>query len=355
MDRRQAGKAERIGKKYQWIAWHEYLALVADNFRYAEDPETQYEGPWQLFRRDIDPSVLLRRTFAQRWHAHPRTWWFSVALASWSTPEDDVAWRENVADLPAVAPLIAVTRPDGTASLVLDMTCQWGQPLPDDADEHELERRRIVYWVKSYLVQKEHRDAIVRWAEGRNLHAERFPEVRYPTQAFLGEFPWGRAVTTQVGAYYSRPGWTAGDRHAKLPHPVLPTEDQYFWEQTGYDCSLDDTISIALPCKELIEGMGLRWRGQEGRFYDARGDLIALDPSVHESGPCALVVTRDALLRHLDERGLSIVWVVFGERQVIPPRDSGMDYNEVSGIYTLEGDEIVGTLRSFWPGARAGS
>jgi hypothetical protein len=83
--------------------------------------------------------------------------------------------------------------------------------------------------------------------------------------------------------------------------------------------SLDDTISIELPCKELIEGVGLRWRGNEGKFYDVRGNLIALDPSVDQPGPWALVFARDALLKYLENYGLSIVWVVLGERRVIPP------------------------------------
>ena len=33
---REASKAERIGKKYQWIAYHEIKALVADHFQYRE-------------------------------------------------------------------------------------------------------------------------------------------------------------------------------------------------------------------------------------------------------------------------------------------------------------------------------
>ena len=355
LDRRQAGKAERIGKKYQWIAWHEYLALVGDNFQYADGPETQYNGPWQLFRRDIDPSVVIRRTSAQRWRAHPRTWWFPVAFENWTLPEADDAWLESDADLPGVAPLVSVTRLDGTRALVLEMTCHWGQPQAADADEDKPERRRIQYWIKSYLVRKEHRDAVIRWATNRNLHEERFPDVSHTQEAFLGEFPWAPAVTTQSGSYYSRPAWTTGNHRAALPHPVLPTVDHYFWEQSGYDCSLDDTISIRLPCKELLEGMGLRWRGREGKFYDTLGDLIAHDPSVEEPGPGALVLARDALLKHLEEIDLSIVWVVFGERQIIPQGDQGMTHKEVAGIYRLEGDEVVGSLRTFWAQHSRGS
>jgi len=57
---REASKAERIGKKYQWIAYHEIMALVADHFQYRErfredDCDRAYDGPWQKHFRDIDP------------------------------------------------------------------------------------------------------------------------------------------------------------------------------------------------------------------------------------------------------------------------------------------------------------
>lgn len=58
---RDAGKPERIGKKYQWLAHHEILSLVADHFQYREGYSTShldtvYDGPWQDHFRDIDPS-----------------------------------------------------------------------------------------------------------------------------------------------------------------------------------------------------------------------------------------------------------------------------------------------------------
>ncbi len=63
---RSASKAERIGTKYQWIAYHEIMALVADNFQffegYGDECIHQYDGSWQLSLRDIDPSCTLRST-----------------------------------------------------------------------------------------------------------------------------------------------------------------------------------------------------------------------------------------------------------------------------------------------------
>jgi hypothetical protein len=55
---RSAAKAERIGKKYQWIAYHEVLAFISDHFQYREafrdDKDARaYDGPWQNGIRDM--------------------------------------------------------------------------------------------------------------------------------------------------------------------------------------------------------------------------------------------------------------------------------------------------------------
>ena len=69
---REASKPERIGKKYQWIAYHEILAYIADHYQYRErfredEGDQAYEGPWQEYLRDIDLSCLLPSTTG----AHP--------------------------------------------------------------------------------------------------------------------------------------------------------------------------------------------------------------------------------------------------------------------------------------------
>lgn len=54
---RDAHKAERFGKKYQWIAHHELLARLADNLHPAY--ESWNPDPMRYPRTDI-PSVHLR-------------------------------------------------------------------------------------------------------------------------------------------------------------------------------------------------------------------------------------------------------------------------------------------------------
>jgi hypothetical protein len=78
-DGREAPKAERIGKKYQWIAFHEILALIADHFQYRGDfrgpRNATYRGPWQDSLRNIDPSCTIRTTpGGTSWGGHVPAW-----------------------------------------------------------------------------------------------------------------------------------------------------------------------------------------------------------------------------------------------------------------------------------------
>jgi hypothetical protein len=58
-------KIERIGKKYQWIALYEILAMLADNYKMKDSWGSDakylfYKGAWQNYLRNIDPAYITR-------------------------------------------------------------------------------------------------------------------------------------------------------------------------------------------------------------------------------------------------------------------------------------------------------
>jgi hypothetical protein len=58
--------AERIGKKYQWLALYEVLARLSDNYQMSEGYGKNkeyfwYEGTFEPFVRNIDPTVIHRK------------------------------------------------------------------------------------------------------------------------------------------------------------------------------------------------------------------------------------------------------------------------------------------------------
>ncbi len=106
---RNASKAERIGKKYQWIAYHEACALIADNFQYRDDlgqseVEHHYEGPWQDSTRDIDPSHSFLSTKGDLESAEG--WWAPQFEPDWGEGQDGPTWAQNIADFPDIGSLI---------------------------------------------------------------------------------------------------------------------------------------------------------------------------------------------------------------------------------------------------------
>jgi hypothetical protein len=350
---REANKPERIGKKYQWIAYHEFLARVSDNFEFRgeawSDRPEKYEGPWQIsYSRDIDPSCLLKGTERERWQPHTRTW-FTTSYDVWDTEPDDVAWLRSSEDLPAVEPIIEVTNPeDGSRWLTLEMFYRWAQPTPPEEGRFEIPRREISYMLRSYIVRKSDLEELFEWAKEQDFTGSWMPESHGLYHVFLGEFFWAPAFEYHNVPYYHHDGWTRGSTN-RIPKEVLVSTDQYIQEYRGYDCSIDETISIYLPAKWLADHMDLRWNGVEGYFFDDNGNLIAFDPSVRTSGPGALLINRDAFLKFLDDYGYDILWTISGEKAILGGRMSRDDWKgrlELSGAYRIREGKVEGIINT---------
>jgi len=351
---RSAHKPERIGKKYQWIAYHEFLARIADNFEFREDRWSdrsgKYEGPWQMFVRDIDPSFLLRKTEREAWQPHTNTWWFPSSYNAWDSKPDDLAWLKSSEDLPTVESLIEVTDPnDSSKWLVLEAFYKWEQPTPPEEERFEIPRREIWYMLKSYIVKKSDIDELYKWAKKQKFLGRWMPESRTLHEVFLGEFFCSPAYEYHCSPYYGYEEWTRGQDRL-IPKEVLVTAEQYLWEYGNYDCSIDETVSIYLPAKWLIDYLVLRWNGAEGQFFDDEGNLIAFDPSVSRLGPGALLLSRDAL-KLLNEKGYNILWTIIGEKNIIGgpmTPDAWKGRLEISGTYRIRGNKVEGSKNTMF-------
>lgn len=355
-DHNTGHKPERIGKKYQWIAYHELLARLSDNFKMREDElssrSARYHGPWDpISRRDIDPSNLLRKTEREGWQQHTYTWWFPTRFDSWEEPAREVEWLKTDCDLPPADQLIEVVcSRDASRWFSLGGSYDWEQPTPPGEDRFETKRRKLWYLLKCYLIKTADSSKLMNWAIEQNWFGRWMPKSKESDEIFLGEFFWAPAFKDQDWRYFGRPGWTRGDGE-RIPAEILVANDEYGAESNGYDCSLDDSISIHLPCRLLVEGMNLDWRAVEGKWYDSAGQLVAFDPAVRSPGPSVLLVRREPLLDFLHQRGLTLCWTVLGEKQTIGGPMTHDDYKgllRINGAYALEDDVLSGTTWSRW-------
>lgn len=352
---RDAYKTERIGKKYQWIAYHEFLAFVSDNFEFrgesrSDQPE-KYEGTWQITGvRNIDPSCLLRETKGEEWKPHINTWWFPSSYNAWDVEPDTIAWLKKDRDLPAIEQLIELTNPENSSKwLTLEAFYRWEQPTPPEKERFEISRHEIWYILNSYIVKKSYMNELFEWAKQQNFMGQWMPESREFYRIFLGEFFWSPSFEYYNSFNCQDDGWTRGRRDNLIPKEILVSTERYLQEYSGYDCSIDETLRIYLPAKWLVERMGLRWNGAEGHFFDDRGNLIAFDPSIRSPGPGALLINRGVFLKFLSDNDYDILWTIHGEKNIIGgmiSHDNWKGRLELNGAYRIHENKVNGAINS---------
>jgi hypothetical protein len=348
---RRQDKPERIGKKYQWIAYYEFVALVADNFHYAADGsdpgDERYEGPWQVSSaRNIDPSSLLTNDLSD---SETPAWWAPPVYALQTIASVD-AWVRNAGDLPDVSPMLQVTNPaDGSTWLVLESVRKVSDPKPLGEERFDTSFRQVWVEARAYLVKKTQENKLLEWMREQNFWGRWMPESSSQTHVFMGEFHWAPAYRAVDNYYNGNPGWgRKGQR--ELPVAIAQTAALYLRER-GYDCSVEESLSVRLPTKTLADALELRWSGHDGLFNDAAGSLAVYDPTANTAGPSALLVRKEVLEKLLAEKSLALVWMVFGGKQYMQRnREEWKGELQMNGAYRLNSAGVEGYLSGTYNG-----
>ena len=353
---RAASKAERIGKKYQWIAYHEIMALVADHFQYGEyfsgdTADQSYEGPWQDPFRDIDPSCTLRGSKTHSsWDAHAPAWWCPVDYEQWGAPDDAESWLVRHDDLPEVEALLSISSPnDKTKWLNVQSFLLWKQPAQADQDRYDVERREFWYIFNGYLIDAEDQKAFMTWAEDLDFWGRWMPDPPREHRMFLGEYGWSPSFYSLQRQYFhdlGDKGWTQPD-HA-CPFKVRSVAFEYLREAGGFDCSVEEGFVLRLPIMEIIDGFSLQWSGKGADFLDTAGRIAVFDPTAHEDGPQALLFREDSLKQFLKQERLALCWIILGEKMAVAPGyGNAIGSLRLSGAYAYEENGPVGFTKCF--------
>lgn len=333
---------ERIGKKYQWIAYHELTGRLSDivavdgGFRNQPQP---YRGPWQVDTREMDPSILVTRTKEQDGSRQPATWW-SPHAPRWreDPPKARLAWmRDESRDVPDVPMQLDVTDTDGRRWLVLDMGATRNQSVIDNGESMFL--RMTWHKVHSLLVARNDADRLATLLMKSERDRDHPPEIDLPWRAYLGEYPWHPSYDHLHG------DWELG----KPKIEVFGTIANRYVERSGHNYSIEESFNLSIPGPRLVRGLNLRLAdGHSLAFCDAQGNIQFKDPSAEAAGHSAALVDRAALTALLESDGLELIWIFLGEKSAHggrPQRSGWGGQLDYWGIYRFNGSAISGQLQ----------
>ncbi len=337
-DGRHSHKTERIGKKYQWIAFYELLARVSDNLPFYEDSYSKsakpipYSGPWKPYVRDIDPTITIKGNPENK---NEKFWWNSVNYNNWNLPHKE--WIFNTDDLPNPLEMISIFDKNGIEWLVLEMHKSWTEPVDIGEEIYENPHKDLWYQIRSYITKKKEHTKILNWLKGKNFMGRWMPESANRYQMFSREYYWSAANETFRSRYYSDENWSEiqDNKTHQLVGKVAMTALDYLWEEE-YDASKESTINFYKPTEIIFNLLDLQYSKIEGQLLSKDGQMICFDPcATHPTHSC-LVVRKNDLVQKLEDNNMKIIWTVLGEKLIIgggyAQRDEWIGSLNISGV-----------------------
>lgn len=317
---------ERIGKKYQWIAFRELLARMADNLAYitrSPDPEASIcSNARQIGMTDIDPSLLTLETHYDGWKEWERTWWSpaDVCLTPMEARER-LAWLESDKDILNDQLLFDLENPKTNQRwLALSGFSRW---TAYGIDKLEKEYQRETWFrVNCFVVHRRDEKSVIRYMKKKIFtNNDNLPKIDLYGEFYLGEYAWH----PDLNEYDD---WVSPNNYRiSFPAPVRATVASYTCERAGYDYSINDTVSFNIPAPWLAKAMNLKMKsGMNPIYVDNAEKVIFYDPSISEPGHSVALVDYDSFISMIKRENLAAIWVIAGEKSVYGGRNPGSGF-----------------------------
>ncbi len=139
---------------------------------------------------------------------------------------------------------------------------------------------------------------------------------------FLREYPKSEVFEYFDQEHYRHFNWTNEYEGIQLPAKILLSAPySYIQESGGYDKSINQPISVMLPNKWIIDKMNLKQSLIDGEWIDNENKSIIYDPTIKKGNRFfeeyrSLLIKKKEFLEFLEKQNLSIIWIMWGEKQI---------------------------------------
>lgn len=386
-NRHNTKKIERIGKKYQWIAFYNILARVSDSHRIKEWERTPYlyEGPWEPYVRDFDPT-LNRNTWTTmgvpKIH-YPETKDEFLELQPIPNSSDIHNWKNAKPEFFTSLPEKMIVNDEDNidwVTLYLSEDKKNKKDIWDDTsmgfskDSQQMWLISHAFFVKSeqfagfvenILSVKENDYSVF---EGRCVYSlfnreyawspgyqDVFKEAWNKCEIYTGKYRIEKetfSVPDFENIKYDEDGeasipFVEKEFEKRIPEDVLtidvmPAFSQVLWEEE-YDASQEETTGFHIPCGDIINHFKLKQDNVDGYYYSQEDVLVCFDGEI--AGLLnGLFIRKDFLDRYLQERNVKLCWKCVGEKQYFLG-DMNQEWSRWNGIHYYEDGKVKGEFQ----------
>lgn len=307
----QTDKSERIGKKYQWIAFYKILALASDHFslidRYSSyENRRNYEGAWEPYVRDFDPTLVSKDILKKQ-----------SLVEEISKKENCVVFSEKIDPNDKDLPLNLKAITDNL--IIQDDKYEWVslysffQKYSSDEGKNKLITCIINgFFIKTTELQQYHKvdkKILLKAIKWTNAF-----EVPSTYTSYLKEYPWSQSCNDLIEECNSGLEVTGGDQKINSILEKLTYSCCYLLWEEEYDFSKGSSESRFLPNKDLFDKCKLSFSDSNCELINGNNEVVSISCSGHSPSFNKLVIRKDILDSYLKSNGLSLIFFLkFGE------------------------------------------
>jgi len=340
---RHKNLVERIGKKYQWIALHELVAAIADNFPlgHGYGKQRKYhilKGPWQLSLRDIDPAFITKNQTEPDEEEEDvmetdpvSEWWMADAYEFWAG--EARSWSENADDLPALEHIIERTDDEEQKWIYLNVDVSWIQATALGQKKYTGPGRDIHYVIRGFVLEQKN-VGVTRSDLGKNVATNMSLTMERNWSQLLNREHYRAAASVEQQSEHEDWFQLDGSKR-KVMYPLTSGVSELSADQSGAH------YIYQMPVKDIFEAMKLSYAAVEGDFLNPEGECV-----VTNVNPRGALIKKSALLAYLAANELTIAWAVIIEKTNSENSQSDFHRNTFRGIYYLDSNgKISGSLK----------
>lgn len=413
-NRHQTIKKERIGKKYQWITMHNMLARISDNckmvdrWNYPPREHFQFEGPWEPYVRDFDPTlnqnfmVCTEAPVFTALEEHVDQGIKENKAANISDAEAQKGWLETAGFFfKALKGTLILADDIGQQWICLTKYCDTGRK------DLSVEKLLVWSWLYAYFVTPEQADDLAKCAEkGLSVISHDISSHHESYAIFNREYPWSPSCLEFEEYAWVNAKIKTGEFETvteTIQVPDLTAIEALLQKYQGFsdkdeELSSNDELLADIDGEDEDSGSPEIQNKEEtrlcevekeiGKILHATTDLLweeeydaTKEEAISYSLPCAklievmglkqlnadgffydpegklaafdtdltqkvnsVVVRKDILDFFLIKTGMKLVWLVDAEKEIHAGDCSIESWSDWEAAYTYEGDHIAGEI-----------